>query len=418
MKINSIMSMFGCITDTNLLKKPLSNLSKKDILVITLYLIILLLTAISYRTDFMAAGDGLAYQKVAEDIVYGNNMDSDINRDELINSNSLINDNYVSRLFRFLKNLNLGFIPGYILGKAFPNIHNSIGFYVSQNIVYFIVLLLAYTYFKNHQHINKENLGNTFAISLLAPYMLIIGAYPTKYLLIFVSLFVSLNYLYLATATKKRNEVIYFILSLFFLSLFKFQLALTLLTIWFVILAYYSDKYKYLYIVSIIAILLFIYLYLGYFIELYTLQSNDGRGRKFDYAYGNIFFKLIIKYIMAIFGGVPQNLNEGGKFNQVIYLLYMVVPLVLLFQLINYSISLKQHIQGFNNLKYNSFLSTIALLMSTTIFWGKTGFLEYLCIFFPLIDINYEKVKIIYSFIFSLLIYIIIIYEYIHWPYK
>jgi len=49
------------------------------------------------------------------------------------------------------------------------------------------------------------------------------------------------------------------------------------------------------------------------------------------------------------------------------------------------------------------FIGWIALLLSFQIFWGKTGFLEYLAIFIPFIGIRVEMRNIALSLLVSVL---------------
>ena len=192
---------------------------------------------------------------------------------------------------KIIKDLNLGFMPGFLAGYFFPANEKSINYYLGQSAIYSFALLLSYLYLRTHEEIDKVVLRNVFVVSLLAPYMLVIGAYPTKYLMIYVALFLSINMLYVATVTKSHRDVLIFFCSLLILLLMKFQLALLLAALSFVVLWLRMRK-------PFFAIFLFfgfgfLFFEMDYFVKLYSIQSNDGVGRKFEMFYDNIALKII-----------------------------------------------------------------------------------------------------------------------------
>ena len=74
----------------------------------------------------------------------------------------------------------------------------------------------------------------------------------------------------------------------------------------------------------------------------------------------------------------------------------------MIFQVCNFAFNSAGY-REITTLKYESFIGWIALLLSFQIFWGKTGFLEYLAIFIPFIGIRVEMRNIALPLLVSVL---------------
>jgi len=296
-----------------MLEKKKRLFSYSLISVLAIYVLIITGFGSSYTKNFLSFGDGIQYASIAKEIFGLNdeNLIKYLEQNTLIRADAVtvvsLNDylrkhEFFSYVLKNIKDLNLGFMPGFLAGYFFPANEKFINYYLGQIAIYFFALLISYLYLRKHEPIDKAALRNVFIASLLAPYMLVIGAYPTKYLMIYVALFLSINLLYVATVTKSHRDVLIFFCSLFILLLMKFQLALLLAALSIVVLWLRMQK-------TIFAILLllgtitlgigFLIFEMDYFVKLYAVQSNDGVGRKFEILYDNIALKIIIKSLVS-----------------------------------------------------------------------------------------------------------------------
>ena len=79
---------------------------------------------------------------------------------------------------------------------------------------------------------------------------------------------------------------------------------------------------------------------MDYFVKLYSIQSNDGGGRKFEMLYDNIAIKIVIKYVMSAFGEFPWRGLEAHP-NIAIAIAGSLAPLFIIFQVITLLITLR-----------------------------------------------------------------------------
>lgn len=389
---------------------------------LALYLLIVAIFASSYTKSFFSFGDGIAYVgKAQETLGLSNDGIADfLKKNAHVRTDAIPEVSLNDRLrehqllaygLKVLKDLNAGFLPGYVAGYFLPASENFLNYYIGQSAIYFLALLLVYLYLRTREQIDRAVLRNVFVASFLAPYMLVIGAYPTKYLVVYVALLFSINLLYVATVTKNNRDVLMFFGSLLILLLLKFQIAFLLAALSLVVLWLRTRK-------SVFAVVLLIgvgsmLFGMDYFVKLYLSQSNDGDGRKFELLYNNFAARLVIKYVMDAFGEFPWAGFSTHR-NMAIAITGVLAPLFIIFQACNFAMN-SAGVDKIKNLHYESFVGWIALVLSLSVFWGKTGFLEYLAIFFPLIGIRVERSKIALPLLVSVLTFLTIIFAKAMW---
>ncbi|HWU61108.1 MAG TPA: hypothetical protein VN112_03715 [Ensifer sp.] len=388
---------------------------------VILYFVLVFGVTLSYQTNFLKEGDGLAYSAVAEDIFHLNLPRTRALLDEnkappsasdpppSVPLNDRLRESQpLSFAMKVLKDLNAGFLPGYLVGSALPAMDNFLNYYIGQAICYVVFLTLAYSALARVSEFDREKLRVGYLFSLFAPYMVVIGAFPTKYLMVYVALFLVMNLFYLCYCSLKLRNIVLLFLSLLLLLVVKFQMAIVLGAV--TILVLWIRSRKWIYGLALVPCLFLVNSNVSYFYNLYIQQSEDGQGRKFEALYNNYLIRLLIKYAMDMYGAFPWH----GGIDSIVALGGALAPLVMLFQLANFAFNSAFQKRG-PEPKYDQFVGWVAAAMSLTVFFGKTGFLEYLAIYFPFIGIKLEKRKIILPLILSFAIYFSVILVKVFW---
>ena len=363
------------------------------------YPLLILVNAFLFTKNFIDLGDGKALLAVY------NNLNGDLS--EEIHRN-------VSFLLIF-KNMNAGFFPGIIIAKLISISDCSIKLYISQNFIYFLVTYTIYRSIINMDGVDKGKIDLIFIFSLISPYMLLIGSYPSKYLILFSALFLSINLYYLYNYYNNAKFLFSFLTSLIFVLLLKYQV------FFFMILFIAFDQLLYrknrAIIYAFAPVLLYFYYDYGFFserINFYLSISNDDGGRKFEFLHQFILTKFLYKFFADTFVVVPwtiKNLfySDVSTGNNFIVALQIMTSFVVLFQFANFF----RNIRSFLMLgsEHSKFLSFFCLFMTMSIYFGKTGFSEYLVIYLPFLTFKYDK-YIYIDVLLSLLIIISINFSY------
>ena len=347
--------------------------------ILLIYPILILINSILYKRPFIDLGDGHALIDV-----YRNLMD-----DVFISYRADYN------ILKIIKNLNAGFIPGYALAQLISISNCSTKVYISQNFIFFIVNYSIFIFVRRLNNAEKENIDLIFLLSCISPYMLYIGSYPSKYLILYSLLFLILNLYY---AINYYNKVIYyalFITSMLALLIVKFQIFFTI-TFFMIIHQVILAKNRNTYYIFIPIICYFIYNFetLLSRVYLYLLNSNDELERKFGFLENFILGRFLYRLFADIFIVVPwtmQNLFDSGVSSRNIFIvaLQILTTFFVLFQFINFTRNIKFFLSVGS--EYSKIFSFFCIFMTLTLYFGKGGFPEYLVIYLPFLSIKWDK---------------------------
>jgi hypothetical protein len=374
-----------------------------------LHPIILFIIYQFYDNDlkFTELGDGNSYFEVIRSTLpyYSNNNWKDV---------------YETTLLYSFKGVYIGVIPNILIPDMFWSISSNDTYanadvYFYWQSIFHVILTSFCIFFANKWNAFKNNELFTISIfAILSPSLLEFTVVPHRHFFTFFSLFLFLITFKALLLKISKSRLFIFFLSILFILVSKpvYLIPVTL----FLIIFFYSNLKKYFFYIFIFTLVIIImFQKLGLFEMINGYSELYSSGVTTFGSLNNIpilgqFFKLI-SAILAPFPWLKfkEHLPAYGG-NELIFILHImssITGLMLIIKLIKY-------------LKYNyKFKIRIgptilfSILMSSTIFFGSSGFHGYLSIFFPffaiLFNIHYTKTLWAYP------IFIAIVLEATYW---